>query len=127
VTVLTGNGFADFRFWKQSAGRHRVEWRMANGAPLVLSRIGDAQNFGNPLRPGSCKRRVRPQMMKITGGPYQVMVPIAFRPAMTAARTATLRAEEFGWRNIRVPVARQTANRVREKKDPKPPNADEDP
>jgi hypothetical protein len=126
VTVLTGNGFTDFRFWKQPVGRHRVEWRMANSAPLVLSRIGDAQNFGNPLRPGGFKRRVWPHMMKITGGPNQVMVPSAFRPAMTAARTATLRAEELGRRNIRVRVARPTANRMREKKgrNPQPVRGD---
>ena len=65
-------------------------------------------------------------MVKITRGPYQVLVPIAFRPAVTTARTATLRAEEFGRRNIRVRVARKTANRVRKKNDPKPRNADED-
>ena len=95
VTVLTGNAFADFCLRTQLYGRHGVQWRMTNSAPLVLNRICYSQDFGNAFRPGGFERRVWPQVVKITRGPNQVLVPIVSRPAVATARTATLRAEEF--------------------------------
>ena len=53
-------------------------------------------------------------------GPHCVLVPIVSRTAVATARTATLRAEEFGRCNIRVRVARPNTNRVPENKDRKP-------
>ena len=58
-------------------------------------------------------------------GPHRVLVPIVSCTAVTTARTATLRPQEFGQRNIRVRVAGPNTNRLCEKKDREPPNADE--
>jgi len=49
MTVFTGDAFADFRCLTQLAGSHRVEWPMTDGAPLVLRRITDFQDFGQAL------------------------------------------------------------------------------
>jgi len=49
VTALTGDAFGDSCVLTQLAGRHCLEWRMTNGAPLVLRRTSDSQDFGNAL------------------------------------------------------------------------------
>src|SRR5258708_23860038 len=53
-------------------------------------------------------------------GPHRVLVSIVSCTAVTTARTATLRPQEFGRRNIRVRVAGPNTNRVHENKDSKP-------
>src|SRR5436190_510433 len=96
MTVFAGDAFADFRCLTQLAGWYRVEWRMADGAPLVLRRITDSQDVGQALRAGGFEHRVWPQVVKIMRGPHRVLVPIVSRPAVTTARTATLRPQESG-------------------------------
>src|SRR5882724_10673576 len=49
MTTFTGNAFADSRCLTQLAVSHRVEWRMTDGAALVLRRITDSQDFGQAL------------------------------------------------------------------------------